>query len=145
MKLNIKAWLSAFRLRTLPLSLSCIAAGSFLAGAEESFKWPVFLLAITTTLFLQILSNLANDYGDSEHGADSHERVGPERAVQSGAISMRTMKQAMYAFTLLSLISGVVLLYVSFKNHGLLYPILFFTLGLGSIAAAVKYTAGKNP
>ncbi len=83
----IKVWLSAFRLRTLPLALASIGMGSFLAAANQLFNLKIFILASVTTIFLQILSNLANDYGDSIHGADSNDRKGPSRAVQSGKIS----------------------------------------------------------
>src|SRR6478735_1974988 len=96
--MNIKAWLSAFRLRTLPLALSCILMGGFLASAAGAFQWNIFLLCIATTIFLQVLSNLANDYGDSVHGADSIDRKGPSRAVQSGAISPGKMKTAIGIF-----------------------------------------------
>ena len=85
--MNIRIWLNAFRLRTLPLALSCIAMGGFLAASAGAFQWDIFFLCIITTIFLQILSNLANDYGDSVHGADNAFRKGPTRAVQSGAIS----------------------------------------------------------
>lgn len=145
MPVNIKSWLKAFRLRTLPLALSTIATGSFLAGAEGKFSWMIFTICILTTLFLQILSNLANDYGDTEHGADSDERVGPSRAVQSGEISMQSMKNAMYLFGFLALTSGVALLAASFGSELSWRFLFFFILGCGAIAAAVKYTAGKNP
>ncbi len=79
-------WLHAFRLRTLPLALSSIAMGGFLAYDAGAFRWDIFLLCMLTTIFLQILSNLANDYGDSIHGADNMNRIGPSRAVQSGVI-----------------------------------------------------------
>ncbi len=140
---TIKPWLSAFRLRTLPLALSTIIMGSFLAANVFAFRWPVFVLAVATTLFLQILSNLANDYGDSQHGADNAGRVGPKRAVQSGAISAADMSIAMIVFALLALGSGIALLAVAFKNW--LNILLFLGLGIGAIAAAIKYTAGKNP
>jgi len=68
---NISIWIKAFRLRTLPLALSSAILGSFLAYARGGFRWSVFILATLTTLFLQILSNLANDYGDALHGTDS--------------------------------------------------------------------------
>lgn len=139
---NISAWLSAFRLRTLPLAFSCIITGSFLA-ALYSFKWQVTLLALLTTLFLQVLSNLANDYGDTIHGADSADRTGPMRAVQSGAISKEAMKIAVIACALLAFASGIFLLYVALDDFK---SILFFILiGLLAIAAAIKYTAGSNP
>jgi len=141
---NVKSWIQAFRLRTLPLALSSIAMGGFLAQAANSFQWNIFLLCVTTTIFLQILSNVANDYGDSIHGADSIDRKGPSRAVQSGAISAQQMKTAVIIFVLLSLISGVSLLLVSF---GFDWNAILFFLGLGllSIAAAVAYTVGRKP
>src|SRR5262245_24487366 len=107
---NTKAWLQAFRLRTLPLALSSIAMGGFMAAAAGAFRWDIFLLCISTTIFLQILSNLANDYGDSVHGADSAERKGPARAVQSGAITAGSMRRAVFLFVLLCLASGISLL-----------------------------------
>ena len=141
---NTKAWLQAFRLRTLPLALSSILMGAFLAGSVGAFQWSIFLLCVFTTILLQILSNLANDYGDSIHGADHAERKGPSRAVQSGAISARQMKAAVVLFVFLSLSSGISLLLVSF---GLDWNALLFFLGLGilSIAAAIAYTVGKKP
>src|SRR5687768_18402029 len=112
--MQIKIWLRAFRLRTLPLALSCIAMGGFLAASADAFRWDIFLLCILTTIFLQILSNLANDYGDSIHGADSEERKGPSRAVQSGAVTASEMRTAVSLFVFLSLASGMTLLFVSF-------------------------------
>jgi 1,4-dihydroxy-2-naphthoate octaprenyltransferase len=128
----------------LPLALSCIAMGGFLAVAANAFRWDIFLLCILTTIFLQILSNLANDYGDSIHGADSPDRKGPARAVQSGAITAQQMKGAVIIFVLLCLISGISLLLVSF---GLNWKAIFFFFGLGllSILAAIAYTVGKKP
>lgn len=142
--MNTKAWLQAFRLRTLPLALSSILMGGFLAASARAFQWSIFLLCVATTIFLQVLSNLANDYGDSINGADHAERKGPSRAVQSGAISAQQMKAAVILFVLLSLASGISLLLVSF---GWDWSSLLFFLGLGvlSIAAAIAYTVGKKP
>ncbi len=139
----IKLWLEAFRLRTLPLALSTIIMGTFLAANAFAFNWPVFILAVTTTLFLQILSNLANDYGDHQNGADNADRIGPKRSVQSGAISAADMRIAMGIFGVLALGSGIALLVVAFTDW--VNIVLFLGIGLGAIAAAVKYTAGKNP
>jgi len=141
---SIKIWLQAFRLRTLPLALSCIGMGGFLAASMNAFRWDVFLLCILTTIFLQILSNLANDYGDSIHGADHAERKGPSRAVQSGEISARQMKVAVIVFIILCLGSGISLLLVSF---GLNWKamLFFFSLGVLCIMAAIAYTVGRRP
>lgn len=138
-----EAWLHAVRLRTLPLALASIFAGSFLAVWKESFRWEILLLASLTTVFLQILSNLSNDYGDTVHGADSEERKGPVRAVQSGMISLAEMKKAMYFFSLLSLISGLLLLYFAVQDWTLF--VIFLGLGLAAIWAAISYTSGNNP
>ena len=138
-----EAWLHAVRLRTLPLALASIFAGSFLAAWQKDFRWEILLLASLTTIFLQILSNLSNDYGDTVHGADSAERQGPVRAVQSGLISLPEMKRAMYIFGFLSLISGLLLLY--FAVQDLLLFAVFLALGLAAIWASVSYTSGKNP
>jgi 1,4-dihydroxy-2-naphthoate octaprenyltransferase len=118
--------------------------GGFLAAAAGSFQWDIFILCISTTIFLQILSNLANDYGDSIHGADSADRKGPSRAVQSGRISSGQMKAGIIVFVLLSLVSGISLLFVAF---GLNWNAILFFLGLGilSILAAIAYTVGKRP
>jgi 1,4-dihydroxy-2-naphthoate polyprenyltransferase len=142
--MNTKVWLSAFRLRTLPLSLSCIGMAGFLAARVEKFNGLIFTFCCLTTIFLQVLSNLANDYGDSVNGADHTGRKGPQRAVQSGAISLFQMRKAVILFCVLSLVSGILLLWFSFGSNwkGI---IAFFGLGLLSIAAAIGYTVGKRP
>ena len=142
---SVKVWLEAFRLRTLPLSLSCIIIGSTLAFTNNSFDVSIFCLLLITTVLLQILSNLANDYGDTQHGADNHERLGPIRAVQSGAITKIQMKYAIFILTLLCLISGITLLLFSFGLAQWKFILAFLMLGIGAIIAAIKYTAGKNP
>lgn len=142
--MQAKAWLSAIRLRTLPLALSCIGMGGFLAAGEGKFNSSIFALCCLTTIFLQILSNLANDYGDSVNGADHEGRQGPARAVQSGAISPDQMKRAVTLFIFLSLASGVSLLWISLAWDWQTL-IVFFGLGILSIAAAVAYTVGKRP
>lgn len=140
---RIKIWLEAFRLRTLPLALASIGMGSFLAANDQKFNWGVFVLSSLTTILLQILSNLANDYGDSIHGADSADREGPKRAVQTGAISSGAMKNGMYIFGVLAFISGISLLYISLSSWKMFF--VFLGLGILSIIAAVTYTAGKKP
>ena len=117
--------------------------GSFLAARYEQFSLWVCLLCSLTTIFLQVLSNLANDYGDSIHGADSIERQGPSRAVQSGAISAKAMFKGIVLFSLLSLVSGVSLLYIAIDSWKTFF--IFLGLGLLSILAAITYTAGKKP
>lgn len=143
--MNIQPWIKAFRLRTLPLALSSVALGSFIAYYDGIFNLKVSLLAAATTLFLQVLSNLANDYGDSKHGVDGEDRVGPLRAVQSGDITALAMKRVVILFMFLSLVSGLWLIYEGTRGISFFYVLLFLVLGIGAIAAAVKYTIGKKP
>ncbi|TVR40085.1 MAG: 1,4-dihydroxy-2-naphthoate polyprenyltransferase [Cryomorphaceae bacterium] len=141
---SIANWVQAFRLRTLPLAFSSILTGSFLAAAFADFKWSVLVLALLTTLFLQVLSNLANDYGDGVKGTDNADRIGPQRAIQSGAISPAAMKKGIIITAVLALISGIGLLY--FGTRGLDARVfgIFLVLGLAAIAAAIAYTVGNR-
>lgn len=138
-------WISAFRLRTLPLSLSLIAMGTILAYQRQIFAWEICIFALLTTLALQILSNLCNDYGDSVKGVDNAQRVGPQRAIQSGAISPSEMRIAILIWALLSLFFGISLLYFSYPRLGLNGILTLFVIGLLCIAAAITYTMGKKP
>ena len=138
-------WISAFRPRTLPLALASILTGGFLAAAAGRFNGPVVALAALTTVLLQVLSNLANDYGDSQNGADSIHREGPQRAVQSGAITPAQMKRGMLICGLLAFASGLALLWVALGVAGVGLLLGFLALGLAAIWAAVNYTAGARP
>lgn len=166
---KLKAWISAARLRTLPLSISGILVGSALAYLylEYSFKKSIMLhqgeniidsiidlktgfniwtpiLALITTLGFQILSNFANDYGDGVKGTDNEDRIGPMRALQSGVIKPLEMKRAMVITAILTLISAVALIYVSLGLDRLLISLFFLGLGITAIWAAIKYTVGDN-
>ena len=140
--MEIKAWISAFRLRTLPLALSCIGMGGFLAAVAGKFNALIFLLCCLTTVFLQVLSNLANDYGDSVNGVDHTERSGPKRAVQSGAISLLHMKRAVVFFVLLCLVSGVSLLLVSIGWNVKAFLFFFGVVGvMGSLYLFTRHVS----
>lgn len=141
---KFKAWISAFRLRTLPLAIAGIILGSFLAAANGSHEWDITIFAILTAVLLQVLSNLANDYGDFSKGTDNDDRVGPMRALQSGAITQAQMKFALIITSLLTLLSGIYLLWLSFGSEKLVYALVFLVIGLLSIWAAIKYTVGKS-
>ena len=144
MTATIKPWINAIRLRTLPLSLASIGMGSFLAAYAGKFSLQIFCFCALTTIFLQILSNLANDYGDTKHGADSTDRKGPMRMVQSGLISKKAMRVAIILLIILSLASGVYLLYLAFGLNQQAF-ITFLLIGIASILAAIAYTAGSKP
>ena len=138
-------WISAFRLRTLPLALSSICMAGFLAYQHQAYNGYVFVTCIVTTLFLQILSNLANDYGDFMNGADGEHRVGPQRAVQSGVIRISEMRIAIALFSLLSFIAGIYLLYQVRSLLSWHVLVGFLSVGILAIVAALTYTAGKKP
>lgn len=142
--MNTKAWLEAARLRTLPLSVSGILVASFYAFSKGLINWPILVFSLLTTLGLQVLSNFANDYGDGVKGTDNENRVGPKRALQSGAITAPAMKRAVLLTALLTLVTAVVLIYLSFGKDNFAYSLFFFFLGLAAIAAAIKYTVGSS-
>lgn len=139
----MKIWIQAARLRTLPLSISGILLGTFIAVSKNSFNWLIFFLACITTVFLQILSNYANDYGDGVKGTDN-ERTGELRAVASGKVSAKQMKTAIIITALLSFISAIILLGIAYLPKYFYLFILYFGLGIFCIVAAILYTVGKN-
>ncbi len=139
---KLKLWLSAFRLRTLPLSVSGVIVGGFLAFYNGVFNGFVFFLAICTTLSLQILSNLANDYGDGVKGTDSNDRIGPERAIQSGAITPSQMLYGIRINILLSIFLVIATIYMAFGIENLISSAIFLVLGGMALFAAIRYTIG---
>lgn len=134
----MKKWIAAFRLKTLPLALGAIILGSWVN--DFSFDFEIFLFASITAIHLQILSNLANDYGDYIKGTDRHRK---DRQLAEGMISPRSMIVAIILFALGSLLSGIYLLNLSFGDNWDLW-IRFLLIGLVSIAAAISYTLGKR-
>lgn len=138
------AWISATRLRTLPLSLSGILVGSALAFPSGQFDALIFWLAMATTLGLQILSNFANDYGDGVKGTDNDERIGPMRALQSGVITDKEMKKGIILTSVLTALLALALIYVSFRKENFILSLVFIALGASAIAAAIKYTIGNS-
>ncbi len=163
MRATIKSWVSAARLRTLPLSISGILMGiacayfmgnmpkihgelntAYFDPYFERRLWKVGGLGLLTTLLFQILSNFANDYGDGTKGTDNDSRVGPMRAIQSGSISPVQMKRAIIITSVLSFISTVALIIVSLGLQQLLTALFFLILGIAAIWAAIKYTVGDD-
>ena len=164
--MDVKSFIKAARLRTLPLSVSGIIVGTLLGVSQfnntdsqnisddlgTTFQVnhidvetsiTLFILAILTTIGFQVLSNFANDYGDGIKGSDKN-RTGEARMVSSGAITPKQMKNAMVVTTIITLIIALLLIYFSFGKENFLYSILFFVLGIASIVAAIKYTVGNS-
>ncbi|WP_299335375.1 1,4-dihydroxy-2-naphthoate octaprenyltransferase [uncultured Psychroserpens sp.] len=142
---KVKPWLSAFRLRTLPLSVSGIIIGSCFAYYNGKFDGMIMTFAVLLTISLQVLSNLANDYGDGVRGTDNEDRIGPERAIQSGAISPDEMFHGIKMNILVVIVLTVGLIFVSFGSKNFLYALLFFLLSGLSVYAAINYTIGSSP
>ena len=141
---KVKYYIASFRLRTLPLSLSGIFLGTLLAKAAGYFHWLPFLLAVATTLSLQILSNLANELGDLQKGTDNANRLGPIRSIQSGALSLSEFKRLIILFVLFSIAFGSALIYTAFDSFFSRDGVIMLLLGGASVIAAIKYTVGKH-
>lgn len=157
---KVKAWISAARLRTLPLSISGVIVGvslgneylvpGGLSGFVETssfrqpfYETPIFWLAILTTVGFQVLSNFANDYGDGVKGTDAN-REGEKRMVASGLISPKQMKRGMIITAVITLFIASLLVFVAFGNEHFVLAVLFFNLAIAAIIAAIKYTVGDR-
>ena len=147
---KFKTWIKAARPRTVLLSFSGVLLGAFLAIAkvpepvEGPTPWLTIIFSALTAILLQVLSNLANDYGDFKKGTDNVKRVGPQREMQSGAITEREMKHGLVITALLCLISGALLIFV-FAGLTWKELLVFAALGIAALLAAVLYTLGKRP
>lgn len=125
--------------------------GAFIAkwrlyGEGGTWDWKIFALALLVTLLYQILSNYANDYGDGVKGTDAKRINEAEaRAVASGKITEKQMKNAVIIFAALSFIATIALLYVAFIPNYMNEFYIFIGLGVASILAAIGYTVGKKP
>lgn len=145
---KLNNWIRAARPRTVLLSFSGVLLGGFLAArlainGEFFYPFPILFAAITAVL-LQILSNLANDYGDFKKGTDSAKRVGPQREMQSGAITEKEMKRGLAITAGLCFISGAMLIFV-FAGLTWQELAIFAALGISAVLAALLYTLGKHP
>lgn len=138
-----EAWLSSLRLRTLPLSCCGIMTGTALVvAAGEPVDLPIFIFSLLTALLLQIVSNLANDYGDMQKGSDTEFRLGPKRGMQHGIIDFVQMRWAILLVGILSILSGLVLIMLACRSMADVTA--FILLGVISLIAAITYTVGKH-
>ena len=142
--MKIKAWLNAARLRTLPLSVSGIIVGSGLAAVLGKWDGLIFSLAMLTTIGFQVISNFANDLGDSQKGADNDNRVGPKRTIQAGLLSQKEMKVGIFITALISILSAISLIYISAENLSSQALFIYLVLAGLCVLAAITYTVGKN-
>jgi len=138
-----RAWLESLRLRTLPLACASVITGSSLAWWQGHFNPGTAVMALLTTALLQILSNLANDYGDAVKGSDTPDRLGPLRGMQKGAITQQQMRIALIFTVALTIVSGVMLILRACRSVNDIVG--FIGLGAVAIVAAIAYTVGKKP
>lgn len=132
-----QAWILATRPKTLPAAVVPVLVGSAVAAADGLFSLLPALVAMLCALLIQIGTNLANDYFDYVKGADSPDRIGPLRVVQSGLISPATVRNVMIGIFGLTFLLGLYLVWIGG------WPILL--IGIASIISAVIYTAGPFP
>ena len=133
------------RLRTLPLSLSGIVMGVFLAAADYRIDALTVIFLALTTVCLQILSNLSNELGDTLHGTDTADRQGIHYSIQDGDMTGPQMKRLIGVMVALCCVFGLLMIKFSFGKIFDWHPMTFVVLGAAAIWAAMHYTLGDNP
>ena len=139
-----KVWIRAARVRTLPLSVSGIIVGNALCVSNKEISWMLFVLMLITAMSFQIISNFANDYGDGVKGTDNDQRIGPERVLQAGLLSRKTLKTGILISSSIALILATVLIIFAFGKDFWVYVLIFFGLSIVSIWSAISYTVGTG-
>ena len=141
---RFKIWVTAARLRTLPLSLSGIIVGNALALNAPEFSLTLFLFSLLSAICFQIISNFANDYGDGVKGTDNEARVGPKRVLQQGLLTPESLKKGIIILSLISLIIALTLILLAFGFSEAFSVLIFIMMAVAAVAAAIKYTVGGN-
>jgi len=135
---GIRIWVMAARPRTLPAAIAPVLVGSAAAAeAGDDFRWGAFAAALVGSIFIQIGTNLANDYSDAKRGADTADRLGPVRVTSAGLVAPRRVLYATWLAFGVAVIAGVYLATVA-------GPVIL-AIGALSIAAGVLYTGGPRP
>lgn len=134
---KINPWIEAMRLRTLPVSIAGVIAGTSCAVFYHSFRWLPALCCLLFALGAQITSNFANEYFDFLNGLDRKGREGFRRGVTEGDISPYAMRNAIFITLLLSAIPGCAL--IIWGGLGML------AIGLIVVIFALAYSAGPYP
>lgn len=143
---SVSSWVASLRPRTLFLAVASTICGNAMAYSVGQLNTTVCILTLSVAILLQLISNMANDLGDFQHGTDiTGERVGPTRTVQSGAIMSSEMKIGITIAVIISLFVGGFLVFNALQYIEFRYVTLFLALGAFSIWAAIRYTAGNNP
>jgi 1,4-dihydroxy-2-naphthoate octaprenyltransferase len=132
-----RIWLMAARPRTLPAAVAPVLVGTALAATGDTFKPLTFLAALVGALFIQVGTNLSNDYSDARRGADTEDRLGPVRVTAGGLVPPRQVLIATYVAFGVAVLAGVYL--IATAGWELLL------VGAASILAGVLYTGGPRP
>jgi 1,4-dihydroxy-2-naphthoate octaprenyltransferase len=127
----------AARPRTLPAAIAPVLVGTALAGAEGEFRPLAFVAALVGSIFIQIGTNLSNDYSDARRGADTEERLGPVRVTAGGLVPPRKVLVATWLAFGVAVAAGVYLI--------VLVGWELLLIGAASILAGVLYTGGPRP
>jgi 1,4-dihydroxy-2-naphthoate octaprenyltransferase len=133
----VRIWVMAARLRTLPAAVAPVLVGTALAGTEGRFRVGAFIAALLGAIFIQVGTNLSNDYSDARRGADTEDRLGPVRVTAGGLVPPRQVLMATYITFGLAVLCGAYLVYVAGP--------LLLAIGAASILAGVLYTGGPRP
>jgi 1,4-dihydroxy-2-naphthoate octaprenyltransferase len=134
---GLRIWLMAARPRTLPAAIAPVLVGTALAGFGHVFHPLRFLAALLGAVFIQVGTNLSNDYSDARRGADAEDRLGPVRVTAGGLVPPKQVLIATYVSFGLAVLAGVYLIVVA--------GWLLLVIGAASILAGVLYTGGPRP
>jgi len=134
---GLRIWLMAARVRTLPASVAPVLVGTSLAGYANVFHPLRFLAALIAAMFIQVGTNLSNDYSDARRGADAEDRLGPVRVTAGGLVPPSQVLVATYVSFGIAVLAGVYLVIVAGWQ--------LLLVGAASIAAGVLYTGGPRP
>ncbi len=143
--MKIKSYISALRLRSVPLSLAGVSLGAMLAAADYHIDWKVIIFLMLTAVCLQVLSNVSNELGDFQHGTVSAQGREASQSLVTGDLTEGDMKLLIKIIIVLTLASGLAMLYTAFGTLFCTESLLLMVLGYFAIRAAMKYTMGKNP
>src|ERR1700761_3858293 len=133
----VRIWLMAARLRTLPAAIAPVLVGTSLAGFEHAFHPLRFVAALFGAIFIQVGTNLSNDYSDARRGADAEDRLGPVRVTAGGLVPPRQVLLATYVSFGVAVLAGIYLIVVA--------GWVLLAVGAASILAGVAYTGGPKP
>lgn len=134
---GVRIWIAAARLRTLPAAIAPVLVGTALAGYGHTFHALRFVAALVGAIFIQVGTNLSNDYSDARRGADSEDRLGPVRVTAGGLVPPSRVLEATYLSFGVAILAGAYLIAVAGWQ--------LLLVGAASILAGVLYTGGPRP